>query len=693
MRVWARRLLWAVVPSVILAGAILLSAPRWLPRLVEHWASKEEFRGMLSREVSKSMKVEGRFSPLDLRDWRVRTESYESVGMPGEAIGLLNVYGIEGEFDPRGVLGRAWRVNWIRAERGRIALRMPDDSKKIVAPKGKPPPWAAIMPDHFECGPIHAKDVLLEFPFHGRTATVSNMAVTATLVGRDFKYSGTNGVLDCPLLPPLRVESMEIFVTRPMIEILDSRFRAPGDDDPARATAKVRMGMRDDKSVRADVTAERLPFDQAMPEKLRGRVTGRASGRILWINDADGGNARSGGELHLHDVRLRDIPFLDELARVHENPDLREFLFQEFACAFRLKDGRFDARQVELVSEGKMRLTGDVGYDHREGVGEVDVDLLEVPLMAWLPEEIKPRVSAAAWGRLRWKGKPEQIEGSTAEGYLQIDDGQVRNPARLQAVLRPLGIDVPDALTVRKMALHFAYEERVFRAENFELEAPGLIRVGAKGTWDEADELAVEADVGDLDLGRWLPSAWRRHISGSADISGRWKAPGLELDRGTGEAMLRIASATFAQHEALDLLARFFKDDRFRRLDFDRASLRCIWDGRVMEIRDIDVRSRGRIAITGAVRVTAGGRLAGSLQVGLTPGHLRELHGAGESIFGRRSGEFAWASVKIGGTLRRPTEDLGDRLKSAVKRRPWAMLQLGARAASWWLGDLFGGRK
>lgn len=693
MRVLARRLFWVVVPLVILAGAILLLAPRWLPPLAERWAAKEGFRGMLSREVSKSMKVEGRFAPLALRDWRVRTDSFESAGMPGEAIGLLNVYGIEGEFDPRGVLDRAWRVNWIRADRGRIALRMPDDSKKIVLPKGSPPPWAAIMPDHFECGPIHARDVVLEFPFNDRVATVSNMAVTATLVGRDFKYLGTNGVLNCPLLPPLRVESMEIFVTRPMIEILDSRFRAPDPNDPARATAKVRMGMRDDKSVRADITAERLSFDQAMPEKLRGRVTGRASGHLLWENDPSGGDIHSSGNLRLGGVRVADIPFLDELARVHKNPDLRAFDFQEFACDFRLEKDVFRARKVELVSEGKLRLAGDVVYDLKGQVGEVEMDLLDVPLTAWLPEEIKPRVSAAAWGRLRWKGKPEQIEGSTAEGYLQIDDGQVRNPVRLQGLLRPLGVDVPDAFTVDRMALHFAYAERVFRAEDFELEAPGLIRVSAKGSWDEADELAVEADVGDLDLGRWLPTSWRRHVSGSAEISGRWKAPRLELDRGTGEATLRLLGARLTRHEALDFLARFFKDERFRRLDFDRANLRCIWDGRVMEIRDIDIRSRGRIAVTGDVRVMEGGRLTGSLQVGLTPEHLRQLHGAGENVFMRHAGGFAWASVKVGGTLRKPTQDLGDRLMASVKRRPWTMVQLGMRAASWWLGDLFGGHR
>ncbi len=689
MRVWARRLLWVAVPLALVAGGTVALAPLWLSRLAEHWAAKEGFRGMLSREVSKSMKVRGQFAPLVLRDWRVRTESFESEGMPGEAIGLLNVYGIEGEFDPAGVWDRAWRVNWIRAERGRIALRMPDDSKKIVAPKGKPPPWAAILPDHFECGPIHAKDVLLEFPFEGKTATVSNLSVTATLVGRDFKYRGTNGVLDCPLLPPLRVEEMDIFVTRPMIEILGSRFRALEPDDPARAMAKVKMGMRDDKSVRADITAERLPFDQAMPDKLRGRVTGRASGRILWINDADGGNARSGGELRLHDVRLRGIPFLDELARVHENPDLREFLFQEFSCKFRLKDRRFDMRRVELVSEGKLRLEGDVSYDQKEEVGEVEVDLLEVPLTAWLPEEIKPRVSAAAWGRLRWKGKPEQIEGSAAEGYLQIDDGRVRNPERLRALLRPLGVDVPDEFTVEKMALHFEYADRVFRAEGVEVEAPGLIRVRASGSWDEADRLEMEAEVGDLDLDRWLPAGWRRHVAGSAEVIGQWRAPGLELDRGTGEATLRLLRAQLSRLEALDTMARFFKDDRFRRLDFDRASLRCIWDGDAMEIRDIDVRARGRIAVTGAVRVTRGGRLSGTLQMGLTPEHLRRLHGAGDSVFTRRSGGFAWASVRVGGTLKQPTQDLGDRIMASVKRRPWAMLQLGGRAVSWWLGDLF----
>ncbi len=675
------------------AGAAVLLAPRWVPRLVEGWAAEEGFRGMLSREVSKSMKVEGAFAPLRLRDWRVRTDSFESVGMPGEAIGALSVYGIEGEFDPRGVMERAWRVKWIRADRGRIALRMPDDSKKIVVPKGEPPPWAAIMPDHFECGPIYAQDVLLEFPFRDRTATVSNLAVTATLVGRDFKYHGTNGVLDCPLLPPLRVEEMEIFVTRPMIDIIDSRFRALDPSDPARARAKLRMGMREDKSVQADITADRLPFDQAMPEKLRGRVTGRASGRLLWENDPSGGDIRSSGNLRLSGVRVRDVPFLDELARVHRNRDLKAFDFQEFACDFRLEENVFGARRVELVSDGKLRLAGDVTYDLKGHIGEVDVDLLEVPVTAWLPEEIKPRVSAAAWGRLRWKGRPDQIEGSTAEGYLQIDDGHVRSPLRLRAILRPLEIDVPDDFTVERMALHFAYGGRVFRAEDFVLEAPGLIRVRANGSWNEADELQIEANVDDLDLGRWLPAKWRRYVSGAAEVKGRWRAPRLDLDRGSGEATLRLVGARLARLAALDLLARFFKDDRFRRLDFERASARCAWDGSVMEINDIDIRCRNRIGVAGSVRVMPGGRLAGKLRVGLAPEDLRQLHGAAEGVFTRREEGLVWATVRVGGTLRKPTQDLGDRLMASAKRRPWSMLQLGLRAASWWLGDLFRGRR
>jgi len=693
MRAWARRLCWAGGSLAMAIGCAALLAPQWLPHIAEGWAAKESFRGMLSREVSRSMKVEGRFAPLELRDWRVRTASFESIGMPGEAIGGLWIYGIEGEFDPRGVIDRAWRVNWIRADRGRIVLRMPDDSKKLVLPKGRPPPWAAFMPDHFECGPIHARDVVLEFPFHGRAATVSNMAVTATLVGRDFKYHGTNGVLDCPLLPPLRVEEMDIFVTRPMIDIIDSRFRALDPADPARARAKLRMGMRDDKSVRADITAERLPFDQAMPERLRGRVTGRASGRFQWENDPSGGAIHSDGTLRLSSVRIANIPFLDELARVHENPDLKSFDFKEFACDFLLERDVFRARNVRLESERKLRLAGDVTYDLKGQVGEVEVDLLEVPVTTWLPAEIKPRVSAAAWGRLLWRGRPDQIEGSTAEGYLQIDEGQVRNPAKLQAILGPLGISVPDEITVDRMALHFTYAERVFRAESFELEAPDLIRLSATGSWDEADELEVEAEVGELDLARWLPSSWRRHVSGRAEIRGRWKAPRLDVVRGSGEATLRLVNARLARLDALDQLARFFKDDRFRRLEFDRASARCGWDGSVMEIRDIDIRCRGRLGVSGSVRVMRGGRLAGDLRVGLSPADLRQLHGASEGIFTRRSDGLVWATVRVGGTLRKPTQDLGDRLMTSVKRRPWSMLQLGARAVSWWLGDLFGGRR
>ncbi len=677
----------AVGVAALVVGA--LTVPAWLSGIVEGLAAKDGFRGMLSRQVGGAMKVRGEFAELDLKDWRVRTAHFRSEGMPGEAIEALEAEGITGKFDPAGVLRRVWRVDWVDVERARIALRMPDDAKKIVKQKGRRPPWAVLMPDRFSCGPIRCPDAVMEFPFQGGTASLTNLAVTAELIGRDFRYHATNGFLDFPLFPPMRVEDLVIFVTRPMIDVEQARLVASAPGDPAAANLKVRMGMREDKSVKADVVLKRMPIGQAMPERLRGRLAGRASGRMVWENDPTGGNIVSDGALSLEDVRLGNLPMLDELARLHSNPELKQFDFDKFQCKFFVRTNLFWAERLQLASEGKVKLRGDVWYLAKEQTGGVEMVLAEVPLARWLPEDAKPRVSAVAGGWFRWTGRPDNLEGSSGSALLETA-GEIRNPTGLKSLLAPVGISVPDFLQVTNARVQLDYAGRVFEVRDLALDAPGFIHLRAKGSWAPNDVLELDAAVGGLEFERWLPAAARSYVKGSARLEGRWRCPKLEFDRGDGEVRLNLDGMRVTDVKILRQAARFLKDSGLNELRFQRARLTAVYRRGRITLRDIDFMSAGKLGVRGTVEIGLRRELSGGLEVGLAPKNVGWLPEAGGGLFSGRGENLAWAPVRLAGTLKKPEQDFDRRVLSEVKGSPSTLVWLLMKAVSWVLGDWLG---
>lgn len=507
--------------------------------LVHRWIEGEGFRRLLSHEVSKSMKMDGEFDPpFVLKGWTLTTPAYSGTGWPGEAMGSLDAQDIKGVFDPWGILRRQWLVKRIDIGKGRFVLKEPDDAKKRH-PVKKAPPWYAIfMPSRFYCEWIETPYADVEFAFVGKDGGLRGVHLGATMIERDFKYFVDGGTAELPLMPVLGVDWLVIYVTKEKADIEQAYLRGL-NGDPARVELSGRLGQRKDKSIRADVKVEQLPFAQALPEEMRDLVTGRINGTCQWSTDITGKKNTATGEFALIGTQIKAWPWLEEMARLRKNPDLLNYDLAEASCRFLYDGDRFELEDIKLHAIDKARVQGRAAYDWKTKRGEFDVDLDEIPISAWLPEEMKPRINANLRGHLRWKGSVKQLADSEAAGNFILDGTEIRNPVRLQKLLGTYSARIPDYIHFERARMDFDYANQLFFARKIDLHAPDVVDLNGSATWTHQNYIQLNLAFDFKKLEAWFPKKLDKHVSGG-DLSGRidWSCQDGKISSGNGNGNL-----------------------------------------------------------------------------------------------------------------------------------------------------------
>jgi hypothetical protein len=163
-----------------------------------------------------------------------------------------------------------------------------------------------------------------------------------------------------------------------------------------------------------------------------------------------------------------------------------------------------------------------------------------------------------------------------------------------------------------------------------------------------------EVSPADLGVGKWSEKL-DGHLMGAARVeSGRVKGR-AEWTGGTLKGI-----------EILDQIAAFTGHNEFRALpiqkataDFEIQKGNFVFQNLVLEALDL-------MQVTGRISVSKNHELRGELEVGVAPSLLRSLPGARSMVFTREADGLVWASVQVGGTMDAPTENLSERLVSAV---------------------------
>jgi hypothetical protein len=500
-----KRVIVSVVVCAVVAGGVVVWAMggAWLRGVV----AGEGFRRMLSREVSKSIKVEGEFQPMRLEEgWTVATGGFASTGWPGEAIGVLDAEGVRARFAPTGVLRRLWEVDLLTIERGRFVLREHDDALKRHPVAGKPPWYAVVMPTRFFCRWIECPRAEVEFPFAGGRGVLGDVRIGALMVGRNFKYYIEGGRLDFPLLPVMDVDALEIYVTREEVDIGYAWLREAGG--PGTLFLRGRIGQRGDKGIDAEAGFEALPIERLLPEGLRGRLDGRLGGNLTYGSDRSGGNPASAGEVRLAGGVLRDWGDAGKFERLVDPRVFEDLAFRDFGFRYDLRDGVFRVEDLVCEVDGLLRLDGGVVYREDGRTVGFDAAIGGVVLGDWLEAGLRERLGGTLGGEVRWTGSAANLLKGTGGGTLRLDGGWLRGFRFQDFLCRFLKDDGYGNLALAEASLDWEADGGGVVVRKIDVVAKGLaglrggVRVDADGGL--GGEVLVGLPASSLE---WLPRA------------------------------------------------------------------------------------------------------------------------------------------------------------------------------------------
>jgi len=642
------------------------------------------------RALSNAIKVDGTFAPLRVDGWAIDTDSFTSNGWPGEAIAGLNCYHIRAQFDPLAIFHRAWRFSKIDTDTALINLRQPNDALKRPPPPKQPKPWYAfLLPDHFECGPIVSPKADVEFAFQGVDAGIHDAHVQADLIGKDLKYTATSGVVDFPYLPPLRLARLEMLVTRPAITIYTAQLAGIDPADPARLTMSGRVGMREDKSIHAEVEVNEMPIEKILPENLRPLIHGKVSGRLTWYRTPDGNDVLSDGDLKLTGASISNLSVFTEVAELSENPDLQKFDFSEMKVHYHLEHHSLTL-QLDARSPGKFHLSGTVVYDTQTKLTDLDFVLDELPLKIWLPSEFKSRYDGVARATLKWHGQLDTKKQSVGAISVNLDGAHISDPALLRNLLEKKGFRTPADIQFDQAQFHFTYANEIFTLTQAKLVAPGVFSARLSGSLAPGAALQATMDWQGLMVQDWLPIGLAQEVSGALNGHVALAVQHWQFGDGSYGGNVRLLKGELQYTQPQSMMARFLNQRDLLQIPLTRAQLAWTLDDRDISVKGIDIRGGDAFGVRGDLASDDTTGLSGTVWIGAKPEYLTWLPDAEKTVFVRQDQGLVWAKVKLSGTLKNPQQDLSTQMIAQLKRHPLALVALSGKLVSWYVGNLFG---
>ena len=688
-----RGFLAAFVGLVVLALILAWLAPRLAYDDAKNFAQSPRGEQAASTGMGKTIKVDGHFAPLHVNGWTIDTASFTSTGWPGEAIGGLDATGIEAKFDPDAVWRGAWRIDYVHIAQATIKLVPPNDALKRPPGPKKPRPWYLFfLPTRVECGPIVCPDAQLLYYFQGREAHISHAHVQADLIGKDLKYTATSGVLEMPYLPPLRIERLEMLVTRPVITVYTAQLAGVDPADPARVSLSGSIGMREDKAIEARGAITAIPIEQILPEDLRGVVHGRATGQLTWKRDSTGRQLDSDGRFSLDGARLDDLSVFKQLVLLHGNADLANLALDTAACTFHVHGGRA-VLTVHAAAAGKLTLDGTVDYELASRHAKVDLAITDLPLKTWLPDEFKPGAAGLAQAHLQWQGQLRTIRDSSGHVTLSLDGGTVRTPGILRRLLAARKIHAPDDIQFKTARMDVDYQDATFTLRRGDFDLPGILAAQMSGRLQDGAQLAARIAWRGLSVEDWLPENLAREFSGAVQGDARMEVSRWKFGDGRYAGHIRLVDGRLSYTPFQSLLARFLNDRALLDLTLDRAAFDFAWSGQRLDVSALDLRAGDRFGIRGYFTVQPSRTLAGTLWIGTKPEYVRKMAGLGDDVFFPGGDGLRWARVDLSGTVKQPKQDLATQIVGQLGRHPGAIFSLGFKGISWYVGNWFGADK
>jgi hypothetical protein len=386
------RLFWLFV-LIGLVGGLILVTPLVNWRLTAY-VEGEAFRKELDKQTSKGLHFQGHYETIR-RTGLLTARAERFAGKDGEkAIKTISTGAVSAKFNPWGIFLRRWQLDYIKIPSGTAEIQTYEPK-----PESKPPnPWYAV----FLPGRVYLKEVVCDladvtWKLRGRKAGFFQTRLLITPYGRDFEYRANGGVMKTGMVPDLALRQTHLLITKEWLTLYELEL-APSPESDGRIRVTGHAGMKEDKSVSAEMSFSGIPVDPWIPNAWATLLQGVASGDLLW----QGGDMRlessSGrGAFRIEGGEVARAPFLEEAANL-TGKKIEQIKLSRFSLNFEWKYPRVQIREIEIEADGVFRLQGAVRIENRALSGSLRF--------------------GATREYLEWLPKAEQVFAQERDGYL-----------------------------------------------------------------------------------------------------------------------------------------------------------------------------------------------------------------------------------------------------------------------------------
>ena len=267
-----------------------------------------------------------------------------------------------------------------------------------------------------------------------------------------------------------------------------------------------------------------------------------------------------------------------------------------------------------------------------------------------------------AQGEWLWSGSSAVVTPGSSHGSydLAVTGGDIDTPLKL----------LPNVKLKSAAARYVG--DRLYLTDA-RLETLARATLGLAGDFNFSEKSwNIKGDLAGATCEELVSADWRQRLMGELDSNFRIEKRGSEEAEITGS--LNLNRGVLTALPVLDKIAAYTGALRFRRLVLSDARVDFRKTGENLELENISLVSEGLVRITGRIYLHGDEITLGQLRVGITPGTLAHLPGAETKVFTPGEKGLLWTPVTISGSIKKPREDLSERLIAAAGQRMFELV-------------------
>jgi hypothetical protein len=375
-----RLLVFSGLAALVIVIVVVVALPLADRKLTEYVES-DAFRRELGKQTSKGLHFEGEYQAIRRTGLlTAKTEGFK--GRNGvKAFKTISTGEVDAKFDPWGVFLRRWELEYIHIPSGRAEIQTYEPK-----PEGRPPkPWYAIfLPDRVHLNKVVCDSADVTWQLRGRKAGFFETHLLITPYGRDFEYRAEGGVMKTGMVADLVLRQLHLLITKELLTLYDLEL-APGAKSSGRIRVHGWAGMKNDKSVSAEMNFSDIPVDPWIPKGWAKVIKGRASGDVAWKGADMKMESSSGwGEFRVEEGRVAGAQLLEDVASLIGKP-IEQVSLSRFSLRFEWKYPRVQIKEMDIEAEGVFRLQGSATLNKNRLSGEVQLGVTP-GYLEWLPK-------------------------------------------------------------------------------------------------------------------------------------------------------------------------------------------------------------------------------------------------------------------------------------------------------------------